>query len=431
MKRNILMGLALLTFLVSVPGFAEPFNDLVYVWLNKDSSDPVGHQFPVTNTEDYPFLQSAIAQSGPQRRVHIVYMDLHRLAEHQSIVTEGYEKMGRFIDDHHLNMKLYNFRDICLHQEFLPLIESFQNFGDSVDTVKNYIAAHLEILGLNKAVILDFDVELPDPLVLDMGEFSVLPLLEKNGRYIVDFSGCMDHFVENGLLIVKGAHHQMFDRILSRTINAPSDYFEHHEHDGVYRLFVAEFLRSLYPGGSQHLSDHELFRTYRRLDDLPSPLNGLSTSHLGIKYDRGGSWMKSAREQQPLMVSGHPGNYPVYSRDLQSVEEKILFSRDLSLQKRIEFLAEKGFDFNRRFIWINGLQRKGTIFEAWVDRYDSTDDSEPLTASIQCMFRNGLTLDSIQDERRIRDFPEAAIDVLRANGFQLSDGPVAKNLFQY
>ena len=102
------MGLALLTFLVSVPGFAEPFNDLVYVWLNKDSSDPVGHQFPVTNTEDYPFLQSAIAQSGPHRRVHIVYMDLHRLAEHQSIVTEGYEKMGRFIDDHHLNL-LQNF----------------------------------------------------------------------------------------------------------------------------------------------------------------------------------------------------------------------------------------------------------------------------------------------------------------------------------
>lgn len=421
MEKKLRYLFCYLFLFVSESGFAETFNDLIYVWLNKDISSHLSEsQFPITNTEEHPFLQSAIAHSGPQRRVHIVHMDLNRLARNQGLVADGFVRLGQFFEENKLNIELHDFRDICQQQDLISLIENLDNFGDSIDTVKNYMAGHLGLLGLEKAIILDFDVQLPDSLSIEMGASTVLPLLEKGGRFRIDYSGSMDHFVENGFIVVKGNQNRVFSNILDKTLSASSEYFETHNTDGVYRLFVAEFLRTLKEDEHVASSDFDLFKKYRTLRDMPASFHELSSSHLGINYERGGSWMERHKEQKVLKISARPGQFPVYSRDLQKVETLILFSRDRELQTHILGLAEKGFDFNRKIIWINGLQRQGTIFESWVDRSQVGDDPDILSESVRIMFDRGMVISHPQDLSHLKTLPESVIQELEANGFQNS-----------
>ncbi|MGC1183392.1 hypothetical protein [Legionella sp.] len=375
--------------------------DIILIWVTNNSSFNFSEDYcPIFNSAKHPFLQNVIAHSSLDRNIHIIQVNLQKNTEIGKEIDKSFNKLENDCKVNKLNIKIYDFFELV--KEDFKLLEFLQKnklkFADIIDLVKIYIGANLHTLNISEAAIADFDCVIPSNLKVQTNHFDVLPLIEKSFSQVrFDFNNDIDHYIENGFFFVNGDKNLTCIKMLERAKNYEAPYFEKHQNDAIYRIFIAEILRTIDPAATGELEDDALFKKYAYRDKLEKhieeelcQLDGL------IQYERGHSWRGSKKESlysMPVFKSGH---FPVYPRELDHLHKLIFIPYAENKEKIIPFvdhLISKGFDVRSPIQWINLLEMKENVMFLFLDRYTKERPDENLSI-FKWLINKGIPLDS-------------------------------------
>ncbi|ASQ46184.1 hypothetical protein clem_08160 [Legionella clemsonensis] len=347
-------------------------SNIIYIWVTNNTPFNPSHDYcPIFNSDNYPFLQNAIAHSSDSRRVHIVQCNLHQ----NTGIDDAFVNLQSDCVARGLNIKIHNLFNLAKDDvQFCQLIKRRAlQFSHIIDLAKIYIGANLHQLGLDEAVISDFDCVIPEHLEVSFEHFDVLPLIEKDLDCIrIDYMGAIDHYLENGFSAVKGGKNTTYQNMLKRAKEKDSSYYNSFKEDAVYRIFITEILRAIAPEENKALDSETLFKKYARHSMLE---NTIKTELFQLQdliiYDRGGSWLphKKSPNKRPILKSG---SYPIFQREIRELNRMVCFpSEGAKLILKVNFLLKKGFDINRPIDWNNSLQKESSLLANFLARFDN------------------------------------------------------------
>lgn len=396
-------------------GSEQRIKDIIYIWVTGTEGKSFNAKkdyCPIFNDEKYPFLQSAVGHAAAFN-IHIVQYNPHKGTEYGNKIDYSFEKLANDFKTNNLNIKIYDFIDLVKEDlEYAKLAsQPYIKFSQVIDMVKIFIGASLYRLGLDEAFIADFDCVIPSNIQVNSRNFSVLPLIDPTiDKMKVSDQGTMDHYIENGLSYVRGEKNPIFQQMLIKVKSKNAEYYCTHQNDAIYRIYVAEILRSISFSLSDNEppKDEELFEKYAsRTPEITSELFQLENK---IKYDRGGSWAptnKNIGRKVPILKAGV---FPVYAREIEELHRWVLFDQSNStLVSLMEPMIRKNYNCNSIIERNNSLQKKSSILPEYIDRFDDSGDAtNDILNNIKCFIKWGSIIDDdvlmcllVKDENKL------------------------------
>ena len=369
----------------------DDFKDIVYIWVVKNGSFPQQEgETPILNVSGKEFLNNAIAHAK-HYNVKILFFDKNVDKQKSQVVRQSFINLQEKFNKENIRITLVDSDQIIADDEFLrSLIMTSECTGVSVDLLKMYVGANLAKLGLDKALIADFDTELPDNLSVFMNQYDVFPMIEKKTNYRLFFNGYMNHYIENIYFFVKGGSNHCFQSMISRVKEKEKEKAKAKEKEekekeekekekekekvhlnvnDVYTVYVCNILRELTGCPIESLSDKELLKKYSRAITLSPHILDVA-SGLKISYERGGTWKDNETPDKSVPVNYKQDTKPVYERDFDQLFTYLLSGTATEIINCIESLLLKGLNLNQKEYWINSLQRVGNVLEFIQDRLE-------------------------------------------------------------
>lgn len=364
------------------------FKSIVYIWIaKKDDFDPELHETPIYNYRGAQFLQNAIAHAK-NYNVKIVFFDKNIDPLKQQQVSKSFRDLEKKLNKERIDIQLIDANILFTENRLKLEMLTNENTGVSVDLLKMFVGSNLGCLNLNKALIADFDTELPDELVIDMCEFTTIPMIDTTEKISFWDDDLVGHFIENGFSFVCGSHNQCYQSMLDelqvklKTKNSLTLF-------DVYQCYVVKSLIEI-TGEDCNISSQEIISKYYKIEYIDEKIISIFKKNT-ISFERGDTWRPELSRRASMPINFQSQLKPVYERELEVLRKKILFYKGdfKGVIDQIGLIIKKGGNINDiNFAYVNFLRRqKGNVIEYVLDRFK--DEYEGTEEVFEYLLENG------------------------------------------